>query len=592
MASYAYSFKWLFLIVQSVTAEVSVCMPSSGNSSCEVSLFQRQAHFKRQTMSRNQEEEANGESNAINPDEYRKYAKKVADVEWNWVLIKLLNVSNVPKDFWFGTGEVDMKVSAAMVGTDLDAGFGEGKLQQYVWPAQDDTGNPTWDHIGLLAFKKDSATHIEIQVVDVDVGLFSNSDDVLISAKIPMPSHKSSWGAGETLLSTTVMCKKLQAERKECKQEGTQMSLQLQFFDQPIMSLLEHKAMDLSEKIIHLKEGDITGGANRASLAFKEVEGNTKAVLYVPGRSDSFAHPHVLQLFLSQGFDLYTLDSRRCGRNRKYLDDPRLGHHSNDFDEYFEEIDFSLDFMKSQKNYTKIVGYMHSTGAPLLLNYIMKKGDQAFSAFILNGPFLDWGTGLTNLQEHALEKLSAPLGHITELFGYENPVFAEGKGINVFSTKRWIPYRWSLDSFPLEATSVTVGWAAAVSKVQKELAEKKSTGITTKPTFVVSSHADTVLEHDESIAHCKWVNKACVVQEMQHNAHDVTMSVTEELNDEALAIIKGFLREADEQTQTKSIKQVANRGEGRMEKRRKKSARAEKRAERKAKREAAAANTA
>lgn len=180
----------------------------------------------------------------------------------------------------------------------------------------------------------------------------------------------------------------------------------------------------------------------------------------------------------------------------------------------------------------------------MLLNYVMKNGDKDFSSFIMNGPFLDWGHLIHDLGELAVEKLSAPLLKFAEHFGFENPVFTEGKGISTFGLKLWLLYRWSLNSRPLEANSVTVGFAAAVSKVQKELKLQRESGLTTKPTFVVSSKADAVMEHDESIAHSTWVNKACVIKELQHQSHDVTLSLTKDLTDEALQIISFFLKEA------------------------------------------------
>ena len=57
------------------------------------------------------------------------------------------------------------------------------------------------------------------------------------------------------------------------------------------------------------------------------------------------------------------------------------------------EINKALDIMIS-RNYTKIVGYAHSAGAPILLNYLQKSNREdisLFSGFIFNGPFLDLG---------------------------------------------------------------------------------------------------------------------------------------------------------------------------------------------------------
>jgi alpha-beta hydrolase superfamily lysophospholipase len=40
--------------------------------------------------------------------------------------------------------------------------------------------------------------------------------------------------------------------------------------------------------------------------------------------------------------------------------------------------------------YKTLLGYAHSTGGPVLLNYLMEHGDAAFDGFIFNSPFLDW----------------------------------------------------------------------------------------------------------------------------------------------------------------------------------------------------------
>ena len=54
----------------------------------------------------------------------------------------------------------------------------------------------------------------------------------------------------------------------------------------------------------------------RAVLTFKQAEGNRKALVWIPGRNDSFFHIHVLDRLLATGFDVFALDLRRCGRAR------------------------------------------------------------------------------------------------------------------------------------------------------------------------------------------------------------------------------------------------------------------------------------
>ena len=46
--------------------------------------------------------------------------------------------------------------------------------------------------------------------------------------------------------------------------------------------------------------------------------------------------------------------------------------------------------INSHQKYDKVVGYGHSTGGAILINYLMKMGDDSFNGFIFNAPFLDW----------------------------------------------------------------------------------------------------------------------------------------------------------------------------------------------------------
>jgi len=176
----------------------------------EQSNEQRDTLSNEQKLPRTKQKETNEDTDGFDPIEYRENAKKATEVEWNWILIKLVAVANLPKDHgrsWFGYGKVDVKVSATAVGRNVDAGFGGGRLQQYVWPEKRDTDDPRWSQIGLLAFKKASANHIKIDMVDID--FFSH--DVLISTKIRIPSNTGSW------MGKTIECTRRQYEKKLCK---------------------------------------------------------------------------------------------------------------------------------------------------------------------------------------------------------------------------------------------------------------------------------------------------------------------------------------------------------------------------------------
>ena len=131
----------------------------------------------------------------------------------------------------------------------------------------------------------------------------------------------------------------------------------------------------------------------------KQLPGNDKALLWIPGRNDSFFHVHILNRVLNAGFDLFVLDLRRCGRSKMDIDgvtpcisDELLGHDSYDFSEYLEEMDATVSFLKRPtplsvasygrgkstvltnnigcgKYYENIVCYAHSTGGLVAAMY-------------------------------------------------------------------------------------------------------------------------------------------------------------------------------------------------------------------------------
>ena len=87
-----------------------------------------------------------------------------------------------------------------------------------------------------------------------------------------------------------------------------------------------------------------------------------------------------------------------------------------------------------------MLGYGHSTGAPVILDYIMANGDGAFAGFIFNSPFLDWGrvggwlnkrilqhapallTSLRIWKVHTSPQISPHLPHISPRLPRSRPV--------------------------------------------------------------------------------------------------------------------------------------------------------------------------
>ena len=54
--------------------------------------------------------------------------------------------------------------------------------------------------------------------------------------------------------------------------------------------------------------------AERAVITVMQREGNRNALLWLPGRNDTFYHLHILESILACGFDVWAIDLRRSGR--------------------------------------------------------------------------------------------------------------------------------------------------------------------------------------------------------------------------------------------------------------------------------------
>jgi hypothetical protein len=144
---------------------------------------------------------------------------------------------------------------------------------------------------------------------------------------------------------------------------------------------------------------------NKALLRHLQRPSNDRALLWIPGFNDSF-HNHIFaEEMLQEGYDVWILDLRRCGACRRAFPGDSTGpldyHRAADLREYFEEIERSLELMKRRAApYRDIVGYAHSSGGIVMLDYALEFTDSQFSGFIFNSPFLDWGYAAGQLINH------------------------------------------------------------------------------------------------------------------------------------------------------------------------------------------------
>lgn len=310
--------------------------------------------------------------------------------------------------------------------------------------------------------------------------------------------------------------------------------------------------IDYSEKEI------ITGNEKDNALLQcwrqKGSESSSKAVLWVLGRNDCFMHPHVAKaLFINKGYDIYVLNYSCDGlcRKRGWVTPHNNSHnYSGNFDAYIKQIEGALAVAKGHKEYSKFVGYAHSTGGPVLVNYLIKKGDDAFDGFIFNSPFLDWGhlggefiefamTKFVNVAKTLTVKSNADKLNVTATpEEFDAPINYMGDDIvlSAWSAKLFSQYFFDFRSRPLHSVPLTIGFVMGVDRVHLELLnlQKKKRNVTLKPFCNITSRADDTLDAADTVERVDLIGPSRVEFELRHNAHDVFLS--EELRQTNMAI--------------------------------------------------------
>ena len=278
--------------------------------------------------------------------------------------------------------------------------------------------------------------------------------------------------------------------------------------------------------------------------------GNHRAVLWLPGRNGSFAHPHVAQRFLAAGVDVYILNYRGLFTNGPTLGlgtthlDPRFGSHvpSGSFSAMWEDIDAGLAHIRAQPQYNQILQYSHSTGALLMTTYLMNRGDGAFSAFYFNSPFLDWGDVGGALKEFVLKHLLPVLLTVVPKM---DMCITTGTGFDADRMRIYATHEFPLVNIPMVASHVTAGFVCASSNAITQLEERhhQNQTLTSKPVGCVGSVSDNVLVHAELMARIAWVGTNTPLPHLvlDTGSHDVFVSPLQEDVNQALDHLSRFL---------------------------------------------------
>lgn len=390
-----------------------------------------------------------------------------------------------------------------------------------------------WNRKTMVMFPRGSAQTFVLEIHDKDA-VSAKKPELLLLFTAPLPTlgagyyeYRASFFKGSG--SIVFRVKHLAAERM-------------------IVSARDVTAYEMKHSVMKGLEG--AADEEGAVISYHTEPSCTKAVLWLPGRCDSFYHPHVGKVFAANGFDLYVLSYRRNGVCRKFglLKNPYLVSHNQSglFSEYDDEITRALAFMQTNaaelgKTYAQRVGYGFSTGGPILIDYLRRNGDSQFDAFILNSPFLDWG-GMSGVEETYL-KFAAPALFAAGIYSIQDPVAPTWKPKQPSRFGIQIASQYELDPLcrPMYDTVVSLGFVLAADRFHKELVAR-TTAITSKPILLLTSKGDVVLDYDEILSNVKKVGPNVEHHLFSANTHDNFATWDASDNESSLQVLRSWLK--------------------------------------------------
>jgi alpha-beta hydrolase superfamily lysophospholipase len=418
-------------------------------------------------------------------------------------------------------------------------------IGKHTFPVLENSSSPLWDAKAMIMGKKRNVKGLRFQLLDKNP---KTDDEMLMEFTLaesefpaPTPLRDSTWTeyrkAGSSgRVANMVLVFRIMVTNASDQMVNKETS---RAFQQTSTSGYVYTEEVLPDETT----GDDTDNALLQCWRLPDITDTPKkAVLWILGRNDVFMHPHVASR-LFKGHDLYVLNYKQNGHTRKrgWVNDAHFNSHNKygNFNVYNRDIASALELIYGT-DYDQVLGYAHSTGAPILLNYLMESGDEDFDGFLFNSPFLDWGFVGGDMVEFALEKIGmlsniGVMGNDTKIDVAVTPdAFADTPVVYLnqaivlsdWSAKFWSLYHWDWSIRPLYKVPMTVGFAKGVTDVHRKLEERHASkqAVTSKPFLVITSRGDDVLVASETLSRADWIGPSRWEIELNDNGHDVFLS--------------------------------------------------------------------
>ena len=292
-------------------------------------------------------------------------------------------------------------------------------------------------------------------------------------------------------------------------------------------------------------------GENKAVVVEKTLSANSKnAVLYIHGFIDYFFNKELAERFNEQGFHFFALDLRKCGR--AFIPESQHLHYCRDISEYFEEIDITVNYIKTEFSIDKITLLGHSTGGLIASHYAHNKGGENIKSLVLNSPFFKFNFSDTEIK---INYLASKI--ISKILPFAK-IRKNNISRYISSLHRDFNGEFDFDLLlkPQEGIPVYFAWVKAIVDSQKELQSGLNINIPIlllhskysynrkKDNGVKYEESDVVLNVEDMKEYIDGIGKNIKTIELNKAIHDIFLSA-KEVREEAYNEMFNFLNEID-----------------------------------------------
>lgn len=289
---------------------------------------------------------------------------------------------------------------------------------------------------------------------------------------------------------------------------------------------------------------DYEGAVTATVIYAPAKQKSSSAILYLHGYLDYFFQQHMAEYFTSRGKNFFALDLRKYGRS--HMPHQHFNYCRN-LDEYFEEIDRTLEIIAASGN-TDITLMGHSTGGLLAVYYYTyRKSTTPINRIILNSPFLEFNTG------RCKRNVAIPfLGAFSCIFPYisKKNELTDNYFISVHNSRKG-EWDFNIEYKPEVAPPLYFAWLRAIKKAQRKIKRYANIDIpvlvmySSLSTYHIEWHeeamrSDTVLNVKDIRKYGAQLGSDVRLVEVKDGLHDLVLSPPE-IRNNVLATMNNFI---------------------------------------------------